>query len=85
MQANFIERIDDDHADPKCVWIEMGQPALPTLRDVEQLQVASRIVRGPLHSKYEADALHTDISMPPHAIAASTVELAPKPVSARVH
>jgi len=77
----FIERIDDDHANAKRLWIEMGKPALPTSREVEQLQVASQIVREPLHWKYEAGALHMDVSMPPQAIAAITVELAPKPSS----
>jgi xylan 1,4-beta-xylosidase len=77
----FIERIDDDHANAKRLWIEMGKPTLPTSREVEQLQVASQIVREPLHWKYEAGALHMDVSMPPQAIAAITVELAPKPSS----
>jgi xylan 1,4-beta-xylosidase len=77
----FIERIDDDHANAKRLWIEMGKPALPTSREVKQLQVASQIVREPLHWKYEAGALHMDVSMPPQAIAAITVELAPKPSS----
>ncbi len=75
----YIERIDDDHANAKRLWIEMGKPALPTEREVEQLHVASKIVREPLPWKYEARTLHLKFTMPPHAIAAITVELAPKP------
>ena len=74
----YIERIDDNHANAKRLWIEMGKPALPTEREVEQLHVASQIVREPLEGKYEADTLHLELAMPAHAIAAITVELAPK-------
>jgi xylan 1,4-beta-xylosidase len=72
----YAERIDDNHANAKRLWIEMGKPALPTERQVEQLHVASQITREPLQWKYEASSLRMEISMPPHAIAAITVELA---------
>jgi xylan 1,4-beta-xylosidase len=74
----YVERIDDSHANAKWLWIEMGEPALPTERQVEQLHVASQITREPLQWKYEVGSLRIDISMPPHAIAAITVEFASK-------
>jgi xylan 1,4-beta-xylosidase len=74
----YIERIDDNHANAKRLWIEMGKPALPTEREVEQLHVTSQIAREPLQWKFEAGTLHLELTMPPHAIAAITVELAPK-------
>lgn len=74
----YIERIDDDHANAKRLWIEMGKPALPTEREVAQLHVASEIVREPLPWKYQAGTLHLKFEMPPQAIAAITVELTPK-------
>jgi xylan 1,4-beta-xylosidase len=74
----YVERIDENHANAKRLWIEMGKPALPTHREVEQLQVASQIVREPLQWKYEAGALHLEITMPPQAIAAITVEVPPQ-------
>jgi xylan 1,4-beta-xylosidase len=73
----YVERIDHEHANAKRLWIEMGKPALPTPREVEQLRVSSQIVREPLQWKYEGGSLRLDISMPPQAIAAITVELAP--------
>jgi len=66
----YLERIDDNHANAKRLWIEMGKPALPTERDVEQLHAASQIVREPLQWKFEAGTLHLEVAMPPHAIAA---------------
>jgi hypothetical protein len=55
----------------------MGKPALPTERQVEQLHVASQIMREPLRWKYKAKTLHLKIPVPAHAIAAITVELTP--------
>jgi xylan 1,4-beta-xylosidase len=74
----YIERIDDNHANAKPLWIEMGKPSLPTPRQVEQLKVASQIMREPLQWTYDAETLHLEIVMPPHAIAAVTVEMAAK-------
>ncbi len=74
----YIERIDDDHANAKKLWVEMGSPALPRPREVEQLRTASQIVREPLLCKHEGDTLHLGITMPAHAIAAITVELSPR-------
>jgi xylan 1,4-beta-xylosidase len=69
------ERIDDTHANAKQLWIEMGRPALPTKRQVEQLKAASQIIRKQLPWTYDAETLHLEIVMPPQAIAAVTVEM----------
>ncbi|MEO8937521.1 MAG: glycosyl hydrolase [Burkholderiaceae bacterium] len=74
----YIERIDDDHANAKRLWIEMGKPALPTEREVEQLHVASQIVRESIAWKFEDGTLSLEFTMPPQSIAAITVELTPK-------
>ncbi|MEO8848900.1 MAG: glycosyl hydrolase [Casimicrobiaceae bacterium] len=74
----YIERIDDEHANAKRLWIEMNKPALPTQREVEQLHVASQIVRESLPWEFKAGTLDLEFTMPPQAIAAITVELTPK-------
>ncbi len=74
----YIERVDDDHANAKRLWVEMDRPSLPTEREVEQLHVASQIVREPQPWTHEARKLHLDFTMPAHAIAAITVELTPR-------
>ena len=43
----YVERIDRDHAHAKPLWVEMGRPAVPTAREVEQLHAASRLLREP--------------------------------------
>jgi len=74
----YIERIDKDHADAKKLWIEMGSPALPRPREVEQMHAASQIVREPLIWKHKGDTLDLEVRMPAPAIAAVSVELTPR-------
>ena len=78
-RGGYIERIDEDHANAKKLWIEMGSPALPKPREVEQMRTASQIVREPLIWTHKDDTLHLEVAMPAHAIAAVTVELTPWP------
>lgn len=73
-----IERIDEDHANPRRLWVEMGSPPLPSRRETEQLHAASQIVREPLKWKFKDGTLRLDFPMPTQAIAAITVNFMPK-------
>ena len=42
--AASIQRVDEDHANPKRVWQEMGQPEYLSRKDVERLEEASQVV-----------------------------------------
>jgi hypothetical protein len=56
----------------------MGAPEYLGAREVEQLQEASRVWKEPLACEYVNESLYLDISLPPHAVAAVTVEFAPE-------
>ncbi|HET6892914.1 MAG TPA: glycosyl hydrolase [Pyrinomonadaceae bacterium] len=68
-----IQRIDDEHANPKRLWEEMGQPEYLTEKEVEQLEEASRVVKERQRFKYEDGALFLKVDLPPHAVAAVTI------------
>lgn len=68
-----IQRIDADHANPKRLWEEMGQPEYLSEKDVEQLEEASRVVKERQRYKYEHGALFLQTDLPPHAVAAITI------------
>jgi xylan 1,4-beta-xylosidase len=74
--AVFAERIDEEHANPKRLWQEMGEPEYLSPQQVEQLQEASQMVRQPHAWNYQDGALHLDLRLPPHAVAALTVGFA---------
>ena len=75
----YVERIDEDHANAKRRWLEMGKPESPNAREVEQMCVASQMVREPQPWKYGDGTIHLELALPPHAVAAITVEFAPEP------
>jgi xylan 1,4-beta-xylosidase len=74
----YAQRIDEEHANAKRLWRAMGEPQYLSAKEVEQLQTASRTVQEPQPWGYEDRTVHLDLSLPPHAVAAVTVEFAPE-------
>lgn len=74
--AVSIERIDDEHANAKALWLTMGSPEYPDATQLERLQKASALHRQPLASRYEESTLFLEVDMPPQGVAAITVEFA---------
>ena len=75
----YVERIDGDHANAKGCWLEMGKPEFPTAKEVERLRAASEMVRERQTWKYIEGSVHLELALPPHALAAVTLEFAPQP------
>ncbi len=74
----YVERVDASHANPKKRWQKMGEPEYLNAKQVAQLQEASRLVREPLLCKFKNDEITFGIKMPPHSVAAATVEYGQK-------
>jgi xylan 1,4-beta-xylosidase len=74
----YVERIDEDHANPKRLWCEMGELEYLSERDVNRLSEASQMVREPQSWKYTDGTIHLEIALPPFAVAAVTVEYTPE-------
>ncbi len=75
--AVSIQRIDEEHANPRRVWREMGEPEYLKALEVEQLQAASRLTREPHNWKYKDRSVHLETTLPPHGVAAITIEYPP--------
>jgi xylan 1,4-beta-xylosidase len=71
-----IQRIDADHANPKQLWEQMGQPEYLSEKDVEKLEAASLAVKETQRFKYEDRTLLLKTDLPPHAVAAITIAFA---------
>lgn len=69
-----VQRIDEEHANPKLVWEEMGQPEYLTRQEVEHLYEASRLEKEKQSFRYEAGAVSLRTSLPAHAVASITLE-----------
>ncbi|CAN5430999.1 cellulase family glycosylhydrolase [soil metagenome] len=70
----FVERIDENHANPKKVWQQWEEPEYLSAEQVKDLQAASRLIREPLKGNYKDKTARFEIKMPPHSVAAVTVE-----------
>jgi xylan 1,4-beta-xylosidase len=70
----FVERIDRDHANPKREWRARGSPTYldPDLR--EHLQAVSRVSREPVRCDCAGGTVRFEMTLPPHAVAAVTLE-----------
>jgi xylan 1,4-beta-xylosidase len=67
-------RIDKDHANAKRAWQNMGEPEYLNPPQVERLQEASRLVQEPLDWTYQHQTVAWEVTLPPQAVAAITVE-----------
>jgi xylan 1,4-beta-xylosidase len=72
----WIERIDEDHANPRALWHAMGEPEYLSARDVEQLAQASALRQEPLPWSREQENLEFHVSLPAQSVTAITIEFA---------
>lgn len=74
-QSIFIERIDDDHANPFKVWNEMGKPESLKADQVSKLELSSQLKKESLNGKFENNTLLLEVTVPPQGIVNITVQL----------
>ncbi len=75
IQSAYVERIDDDHANARRAWVEMGQPESLIPSQVAALEVASSLVKTPVAYDVQGDCVSFELSIPPRGTALLTVEL----------
>ena len=71
----WVERIDEHHANAKRRWQALGAPEYLDGAALEQLHEASRLTRQACPWKWREERIALEIELPPHAVAALTVEL----------
>ena len=69
-----VERIDENHANATRLWREMGAPEYLSAAEVERLGEASRMLKEPQRCEYVNGVLQLEITLPPHAVAAITID-----------
>jgi xylan 1,4-beta-xylosidase len=73
-----IERIDAAHANAKRLWLDAAACEYPGVHEVERLMEASQLRKEHQRCEHLNGILHLDIAMPPHAVAAITIEFPPE-------
>ena len=70
----YVERIDEDHCNPRRVWESMGSPEYPSTEQQQQLHEASALRREVMLCKSAQGETVLEINLPAHAVAAITLE-----------
>ncbi len=73
-QAAWLERIDEQHANPKAAWRALGEPEHPDRDALARIEESSRLVRQAQPFAREGQATRLDLELPPHAGAVLTLE-----------
>lgn len=68
-RAATLARIDDDHANAKRRWIEMGAANYPSQTQVDELHAASEVARLPYQPMCDEGGVHVQVDVPPHSVA----------------
>ncbi|CAN5897891.1 cellulase family glycosylhydrolase [soil metagenome] len=71
----WIERIDDDHANPRALWETMGKPSSLSARQLVQLHAASVLRQERQAWTHEDNAIALAIVLPPQSVACVTIVL----------
>ena len=77
----YVRRIDDRNANAHSAWRAMGAPEYPSRKQVEELTEASCLRRDPVALVHSEGILHVTVKLPPHGVAAVTLEEAFPPPS----
>jgi xylan 1,4-beta-xylosidase len=73
-----IRRIDEEHANPKRLWQEMGEPEYLSRKEVERLEAASELLDKKQPFRFTDGSVFLKTSLPAHAVAAITIEFKPE-------
>ncbi len=71
----YVQRVDDEHCNPKRLWQEMGSPRYLDESQVALLEDAGRPSAGPIEYQYDADSQNVDatLTLPPQGLALLTI------------
>jgi xylan 1,4-beta-xylosidase len=72
----YIERIDEDHANPRKLWTTMGEPEQLSHLQLSQLEIASLLTREALPLVSGSGTIDFKVDLPPQSVAGITIEFA---------
>ena len=74
--AAFIERIDEEHCNPRKLWHAMGEPEYLSSLQVSQLEDASVLTKDAQPLRCDRGDIELQVDLPPQSVASITIELA---------
>jgi xylan 1,4-beta-xylosidase len=74
VKSFFIKRIDDNHANARKAWIDMGSPECLTTNEVSALKLASTVIMESLSTRQEKNSIFVKTTVLPQGLACITIE-----------
>ena len=71
----FVERIGPEHANPRCIWEDMGEPTYLSAEQLDLLHAASAVGRAPIEPDRDGETLTLSLDVPAHAVAVVTLRI----------
>jgi xylan 1,4-beta-xylosidase len=75
-RAAWVERIDENHANPRRLWQAMGEPEYLSALQVKQLEAASTLRKESQLWTHRQGNIDLAVSLPPQSVAAITIQFA---------
>jgi len=72
--AAQVQRIDEDHANPRRLWKEIGAPEYLSSAQLDKLQYASQLKREPVDFGYTNGRIELEVTLPANSVAAIEFE-----------
>ena len=69
-----VKRIDEDHANARRLWREMGAPEYLSIAQLDKLQDASELRREPVDFRYTNGRIEFEVTLPANSVAAIEFE-----------
>lgn len=73
-----LERVDEQHANPRALWKKMDSPEYLSAHQLQRLHEASQIGSEPAKATAHDDGVDVEFKIPPHGIAAVRVHYRPR-------
>lgn len=73
----YVQRIDEEHANPRKTWQDMGSPEYLSALQVRELMISSELQKEFLALTVADDGIEFAIDVPPNAVASVTIEFGP--------
>jgi xylan 1,4-beta-xylosidase len=74
VRSALLERIDEEHANPRKAWMEMGSPTYLDRGQVEALQKASELHRVMIAWNADKSGVSIDLLIQPHSVVSVTLD-----------
>lgn len=75
IKAATLQRVDEEHCNPRKQWIEMGSPEYLRKEQLQQLMEAAELKTESIKSENTSEGVVFHVTVPPHGIAAITINL----------